>query len=113
MVCNQSLDNQMTKTWNMELTTEANEESFVIILQHGGNDVTCKPSIVSDKVESLTSYFGNRPGDRENGVWKRSRVYPLLHLIGIPFASSNYFHTGILFISYLSGMNLQRAGLKG
>ena len=25
----------------VELTTEANEESFVI-LQHGGNDVTCK-----------------------------------------------------------------------
>ena len=25
-----------------ELTIEANEESFVIVLQHGGNDVTCK-----------------------------------------------------------------------
>ena len=25
-----------------ELTLEANEESFVIVLQHGGNDVTCK-----------------------------------------------------------------------
>ena len=31
----------------VELTTEANEESFVIILQHGGNDVTCKSSICS------------------------------------------------------------------
>ena len=29
-----------------ELTTEANEESFVIILQHGGNDITWKWSIV-------------------------------------------------------------------
>ena len=27
-----------------ELTIEANEESFVIVLQHGGNDVTCKRS---------------------------------------------------------------------
>ena len=26
------------------LTLEANEESFVIVLQHGGNDVTCKRS---------------------------------------------------------------------
>ena len=25
-----------------ELTTEANEESFVILLQHGSNDITCK-----------------------------------------------------------------------
>ena len=29
-----------------ELRIEANEESLVIILQHGGNDVTCKQSIV-------------------------------------------------------------------
>ena len=28
-----------------ELTIEANEESFVIVLQHGGNDVTCKRSM--------------------------------------------------------------------
>ena len=28
-----------------ERTIEANEESFVIVLQHGGNDVTCKRSI--------------------------------------------------------------------
>ena len=27
-----------------ELTIEANEESFVIVLQHGGNDVTWKRS---------------------------------------------------------------------
>ena len=26
----------------VELTTEANEESFVIVHQHGGNDVICK-----------------------------------------------------------------------
>ena len=35
-----------------ELTTEANEESFVIVLQHGGNDVTCKRSI--DGLQSIT-----------------------------------------------------------
>ena len=29
----------------VQLTIEANEESFVIVLQHGGNDVTCKISI--------------------------------------------------------------------
>ena len=29
----------------VELTIEANKESFVIVLQHGGNDVTCKWSI--------------------------------------------------------------------
>ena len=29
----------------VELTIEANEESFVIVLQHGGNDVTWKRSI--------------------------------------------------------------------
>ena len=29
-----------------ELTIEANEESFVVVLQHGGNDVTCKQSIL-------------------------------------------------------------------
>ena len=29
-----------------ELTIEANEESFVIVLQHGGNDVTCERSIM-------------------------------------------------------------------
>ena len=28
-----------------ELTIEAKEESFVIFLQHGGNDVTCKRCI--------------------------------------------------------------------
>ena len=27
-----------------EQTIEADEESFVIVLQHGGNDVTCKRS---------------------------------------------------------------------
>ena len=27
-----------------ELTIEANEETFVIVLQNGGNDVTCKRS---------------------------------------------------------------------
>ena len=34
-----------------ELTIEANEESFVIVLQHGGNDVTCKWSI--DGLQSI------------------------------------------------------------
>ena len=29
----------------VELTIEANEESFVIVLQHGGNDVNCNPRI--------------------------------------------------------------------
>ena len=29
----------------VELTIEANEESFVIVLQHGGNDVTRKRSV--------------------------------------------------------------------
>ena len=29
-----------------ELTIEPNKESFVIVLQHGGNDVTCKRSIL-------------------------------------------------------------------
>ena len=29
----------------VELTIEANEESFVIVHQHGGNDVTCKSRI--------------------------------------------------------------------
>ena len=31
-----------------ELTIEADEESFVIVHQHGGNDVTCKRSIRKD-----------------------------------------------------------------
>ena len=29
----------------VELTIEADEESFVIVIQHGGNDITCKRSI--------------------------------------------------------------------
>ena len=29
----------------VELTIEANEESFVIVHQHGGNDITCKSRI--------------------------------------------------------------------
>ena len=29
-----------------ELTVEANEQSFVIIHQHGGNDVNCNPRIL-------------------------------------------------------------------
>ena len=29
----------------VELTTEVNEESFVIVLQRGHNDVTCKQCI--------------------------------------------------------------------
>ena len=34
----------------VELTIEAYEESFVIVLQHGGNDVTRKQSI--DKIDT-------------------------------------------------------------
>ena len=34
-----------------ELTIEANEESFVIVLQHGGNDVTWKRPI--DGLQSI------------------------------------------------------------
>ena len=34
-----------------ELTIGTNEESFVIVLQHGGNDVTCKRSI--DDLQSI------------------------------------------------------------
>ena len=33
----------------VELTIEANEESFVIVHQHGGNDVNCNPRIVLSK----------------------------------------------------------------
>ena len=39
----------------VELTIEANEESFVIVLQHGGNDVTCKRCI--DWTESAVPVF--------------------------------------------------------
>ena len=48
MACNQSLENQMAML--DELTIEANEESFVIVLQHDSSGVTCKRSIynVSD-----------------------------------------------------------------
>ena len=31
----------------VELTIEANEKSFVIVLQHGSNDITCKQSILA------------------------------------------------------------------
>ena len=38
---------QMIKTAILvEVTIEANEESLVIVLQHGDNDVTCKQSII-------------------------------------------------------------------
>ena len=44
MVCNQSLardsNDKDVAAMLDELTIEANEESFVIVLQHGGNDVT-------------------------------------------------------------------------
>ena len=33
----------------VELTIEANEEFFVIVHQHGGNDVNCKSRIVDAK----------------------------------------------------------------
>ena len=45
MVCNQipreSKEKDVAAILN-KLTTEANEESFVIVLQHGGNDVIWK-----------------------------------------------------------------------
>ena len=34
-----------------ELTIEANEESFVIVLQHGGNDVNCNPRITRSNID--------------------------------------------------------------
>ena len=34
----------------VELTIEANEESFVIVHQHGGNDVNCNPRIANINV---------------------------------------------------------------
>ena len=40
----------------VQLTIEANEESFVIVLQHGGNDVTCKRSIVECSYQLKKSY---------------------------------------------------------
>ena len=39
----------------VELTIEANEESFVIVHQHGGNDVTCKSRIIISCVVDLVS----------------------------------------------------------
>ena len=53
MACNQSLareydvpsESNDKKAMLDELTTEANEQSFVIVLQHGGNDVTYKRSV--------------------------------------------------------------------
>ena len=49
MLCNQSLEiqicNKDVAAMLLELTIEADEESFVIVLQHGSNDVTCKRSI--------------------------------------------------------------------
>ena len=46
LTCNQSLENQITKTTMLvELTIEVYEESFVIVHQHGGNDVNCNPRI--------------------------------------------------------------------
>ena len=41
-----------------ELTIEANEESFVIILQHGGNDVSCNPRITAISV-NMKHLFAN------------------------------------------------------
>ena len=36
----------------VELTREANEESFVIVHQHDGNDVTCKSRMVNSTDET-------------------------------------------------------------
>ena len=41
----------------MMLTIEANEESFVIVLQHGSNDVTYKRSI--DGLQSMQPCWWN------------------------------------------------------
>ena len=38
-----------------ELTIEADEESFVIVLQHGGNDVNCNPRIGISSTEKSKS----------------------------------------------------------
>ena len=38
----------------VELTVEANEESFVIVLQLGGNDVTCKQSNKAVEIKGPT-----------------------------------------------------------
>ena len=42
-----------------ELTIEADEESFVIVLQHGGNDVTCKRSIMENSRMAATTATAN------------------------------------------------------
>ena len=40
----------------VELTREANEEPFVIVHQHGGNDVTCKSRIVTCLPDYVPSF---------------------------------------------------------
>ena len=48
MVCSQSLGTQITMlqcTIACGRTKQASEKSFVFVHQHGGYDVTCKPSI--------------------------------------------------------------------
>ena len=54
-----------------ELTIEANEESFVVVLQHGGNDVTCKRSkckLVSKCIVNI-SYCLVRSVTRKGWNW--------------------------------------------
>ena len=41
----------------VELTREANEESFVIVHQYGGNDVNCNPRIVLSKGPFLLVFY--------------------------------------------------------
>ena len=38
-----------------ELTIEANEESFLVVLQHGGNDVTWKRSILMQIISPVVA----------------------------------------------------------
>ena len=60
-----------------ELTIlEANEESFVIVLQHGGNDVTCKQPVGSFHLHLFTLsgtpksyYFLDKDRQRAQAFW--------------------------------------------
>ena len=42
----------------VQLTIEADEESFVIVLKHGGNDVTCKgsPGLQQQRLQIISNY---------------------------------------------------------
>ena len=67
------------------LTIEAKEESFVIVLQHGGNDVTCKRSIsyfyhmyytvVLFLKEALSVRMLCAPSNRWWSKWRTSSIF--------------------------------------